>query len=332
MTTTTATQANVTSNVHLAMDMLEHAEPHIVLDRMAKQVPMPKNKRETIYFRRPVTFSAATTPLAEGVTPNATQFDYDSESATLAQYAQHVIVTDLAEDTAENPVVKDAAMICGENIGRTREALLFGTVRAGTSVAYTNGSARSAVNSVLTLGDVRGVVRTLRANKAKPITRVMAPGPNFNTTPIAPAYVAVCHTDVEADIRNLSGFTPAEEYSSQNLIHPNEMGKVEGVRFVCSADLGPWEDVGGSPSTNGVVSTSGSSADVYPILFFGQEAFASVTLKGYGSIEPTIIPASQKTKDDPHGQRGYIGWKIYFASTILNDNWVVRLESSVTDL
>jgi N4-gp56 family major capsid protein len=49
-------------------------------------------------------------------------------------------------------------------------------------------------------------------------------------------------------------------------------------------------------------------------------------------VEPSIIPVGQKTKDDPLGQRGYAGWKMYHVAVILNDLWMERLEVAVTDL
>src|SRR3546814_6015325 len=52
--------------------------------------PMPKNKGTVIKFRRPRTFTAATTPLVEGVTPQSTQFSYEDVEATLKQYGQVV--------------------------------------------------------------------------------------------------------------------------------------------------------------------------------------------------------------------------------------------------
>ncbi|RMD93750.1 MAG: N4-gp56 family major capsid protein [Alphaproteobacteria bacterium] len=330
MAVTNSSAVAVTNNVYLAMDMLEHAEPHIVATRFANQVTMPKNKKETIKFRRPVTFAAADTPLVEGVTPTATQFTYETETATLQQFGQVIEVTDLVEDTAESPVVKEAAMIAGENIGRTIESLLSATIKAGTSVSYANGSSRSAVNTTISLNALRGVVRTLRANKAKPVTRVIQPGPEYNSFAVAPSYVAICHTDVAADIRGLTGFVPAEEYARRKLVHDNELGKVEDIRFVCSADFDPWADAGGSAGS--MKSTSGTNADVYPVVVFGQDAFAAVSLAGYGSVEPSIIPANKRDKSDPLGQRGIVSWKTYFASTILNDAWVHRLEVAVTDL
>ena len=57
--------------------------------------------------------------LIEGVTPTETQFSYEDVSATLRQYGQVVVVTDKIEDLHEDPVLNDASMQAGENIGRS---------------------------------------------------------------------------------------------------------------------------------------------------------------------------------------------------------------------
>lgn len=337
MTQTKFTDSGIslTTNLYAVKEMLKHAEPHIVLDKVAKQVTMPKNKRQQIQFRRPVPFSANTAPLTEGVTPNATAFAYETVNATLNQYGEYVEITDVIEDTAEDPVLKDATMILGENLGRSREALLYSIVKAGTSVSYANGASRSAVNTAITVNGIRGVIRSLRANKAKPVTRILDGSPNENTTPVESAYVAFCHTDVAADIRSLSGFRPVAEYGSRKTISDNELGSFEDVRFVCSADLTPFEDAGGSPGS--MKSTSGSSADVYPIIFMGQDAFGAVTLKGskssgMNSVQLLVNPVGKVDSSDPLAQRGTIGYKTWFTGIRLNETWLERLEVAVTDL
>jgi len=333
MTMTKSTDAGIslTTNVYAEREMLKHAEPEIVLDKLAMAKRMPKNKKETIQFRRPIVFSAADTPLVEGVTPSATQFRYETVSATLRQYGQVVEITDVIEDLAEDPVLQDATMICGENIGRTREALNYGIVKAGTNVFYANGSARTDVNTVVTLAKIRAVVRALRAQKGKKITRILAPSTNYATRAVEAAYVAVTHSDLENDIRNLAGFTPVAEYGSRMPIDPNEVGSVEDVRFVTSADLAPWADGGGAAGST-VLSSAGVSADVYPIMFFSQDAWGTVALRGQGAVEPSIIPVGQKTKDDPLAQRGYVGWKTWHVAVILNQLWMARLEVAAAAL
>lgn len=318
------------TNVYAERKMLRHAGPVMVLDKFGLMRPMPKNKTQTIKFRRPKTFTAATTPLQEGVTPSATQFQYEDVEATLKQYGQVVEVSDVIEDTHEDPVLNDAAVQAGENIGRTIEALTYGVLRAGTNVHYANGSSRSDVNEPVSLNKIRAVTRALQAQKAMQITQILGPGLEYATRACEAAWICVGHTDLEADIRNLPGFLPVAQYGQRKPVHERELGSVENTRFITSPDLPPFTDAGGDE--NGMVSTGGTKADVYPMLFFGKEAYGIVPLRGQGAVSPTILRPGVKDKSDPLGQRGYVGWKTWHTSVILNQLWMARLEVAVTDL
>lgn len=331
MTRYNSTGVTPRTNVYAEREMLKHAQPVMVLDKLAMAKQMPKNKTETISFRRPRTFTAATTPLVEGTTPTTTTFRYDDVQVSLRQYGQVVEWTDVIEDLHEDPVGKDAALQAGENIGRTMEALNWGVVRAGTNVLYANGSQRTDVNTPITLAKQRAVVRALRNQKAQMITRILASGVNYATRAVEAGWVAVAHTDLEADIRNLPGFLPVAQYASRSPVSDHEIGSVENVRYVLSPDLEPFASTGGTPGA-AVVTSGSNAADVYPVVYFGQDAWGTVALRGQSAVSPSIIPAGQKTKDDPLGQRGYVGWKTYHAALILNQAWMARLEVAATAL
>ena len=319
------------TNVYAERQMLKHAMPVMVLEKLGLARQMPKNKTETISFRRPRTFTAATTPLQEGVTPNSTAFSYDTVQTTLQQYGQVVEVTDKIEDLAEDPVLNDASTQAGENIGRTMEALIWGVVRGGTNVIYANGAARGDVNTAISITKHKAAVRALKAQKAMKITQILGSSPNYATKAVEAAYVAVGHTDLESDIRNLPGFLPVAQYGQRSPICEHEIGSVEDVRYILSPDLEPFAGAGAAVGSSGMLDTGGD-VDVYPIIYCGREAFGVVALRGQGAVSPTIIPVGQKTKDDPLGQRGYVGWKTWHASLILNQAWMARLECGATAL
>lgn len=336
MTMTRYSDAGVSprTNVYAERQMLKHAGPVRVLDKFGLVKPMPKNKTQTIKFRRPKVFTAATTPLVEGVTPSATQFSYEDVEVTLKQFGMVVEITDVIEDTHEDPVLNDATVQAGENIGRTMEALDYGVLRAGTNVYYANGSGRSSVNTPISLAKVRAVVRGLKAQKAMKITQILDGSVNFATRAVEASYVAVHHTDLEPDVRNLPGFTPVAQYGSRKPISEYEVGSVEDVRFISSPDLEPLANAGGTYNGSGaaMVSTGGANADVYPVLFFGKEAYGTVPLRGQGSVSPTVLRPGKPNHADPLGQRGYVGWKTWHACVILNQVWMARLEVAATAL
>lgn len=336
MPTTRYTDAGVSprTNVYAERQMLKHAMPIRVLDKFGQLRPMPKNKTQTIKFRRPKIFTAATIPLVEGVTPSATAFAYEDVQVTIKQYGQVVEITDVIEDTHEDPVLNDATVQAGENIGRTMEALDWGVLRAGTNVFFTNGTQRNNVNTPIVLAKQRAVMRSLKAQKSYKITRILSASVNYGTSAIEASYIAVNHTDVEQDVRNMAGFIPVADYGNRSPVSEYELGTVEDTRYICSPDLDSFQDEGGTYNGSGddMVTNLGSSADIYPILYLGKEAYGIVPLRGQGAVSPTILRPGAKSKSDPLGQRGYVGWKTWHAAVILNQVWMARLEAAVTAL
>lgn len=311
--------------------MLSHAEPVTVLAKFALNKPHPRNKTNTIKFRRPVPFDAIEVPLAEGVTPSVGSMSYEDVSVEMKQYGALYGITDAVQDMSEDPVLMDMSMLCGEQAQKTQERVLWNKIKAGTNVAYSNGAARTDVNTAPSLNDIRKAVRYLQSMKAKKFTRVLAGSPDFNTTPVEAAYVAFCHTDLQADLRGISGFTPVAEYGSMKTLCPEEFGTIEDVRIITSPELVQWEDAGGTAGSS-VLSTTGTNADVYPLVIAGMEAFANVPLKGMGALKPTVLNPGQPSKSDPLGQRGYVGWSGRWNSTILNQTWIYRIECAASAL
>lgn len=332
--TTTYGAINQRTAAWAATEALSHAEPVLILGRFGQMKPLPPNKANTVKFRRPIPFTAATTPLVEGVTPVAQKMAYEDVTAVIKQYGKPIEITDVVQDLVEDPVLKDAMMLVGEQAAATIEQIIYGVVKAGTNVFRANGSLRTDINTPITLNKQRQVTRNLKANKAKMITQMLDSSPKFGTFPIEAAYIAACHTDCEADIRNMSGFIPVAEYGTRQPIAPEEIGSCESVRYIGSPDLAPFTDAGAAKAGSGVtmLSTTGTSADVYPIIFFGKEAYGQIPLKGKGAITPIVIPIDKPDKADPMGQRGYVSWKTYFAAVRLNELWMARLECSATDL
>lgn len=313
-----------------ANEMLAHAMPVELLGGMGQQKPIPKNTADNAKFRRPVPFPAALAPLSEGVTPPSRSMNYQDVPVQLMQYGDVVEITDKVQDMSEDPVLKDATSLIGEQAAETKEALMWGVLRGGTSVYYANGAARSAVNTALSISAVRAAIRFLKSQRAQMVTSKITASTSYNTSPVSPAYVAVAHTDLEADLRGMSQFVPVENYASQGGLLPFEIGKIDGIRFCLSPLLTPFTDAGGAKGA--MKSTGGTSADVYPVVVFGKDAFGQTTLRGANSITPMVLNPGEPRGGDPLGQRGTVGWKTYFAGVRLNESWMVRIECAVTNL
>jgi N4-gp56 family major capsid protein len=317
-----------------AVEMLEHAKHVTVLTKFGMQKPMPKNKADNALFRRPITFAPALVPLQEGVTPDAQVMRYEDVPAALEELGAVVLITNKVNDLSEDPVLKDACMLCGEQIAETIEAKTWGILQGGTSVFFaTTGTTpvRDEVDAPIDIKKLHKAVRYLRAQRARRVTQMLSGSPNFATQPIEAGYIAFGHTDLEHDIRNLPGFTPVAAYGSRQPTCSEELGSVENVRFILSPMFDPWEDAG-SATLNGMKSTAGDKVDVYSLVIIGQDAFGLVSIKGQGAIVPSVVSVDTKTKDDPLGQRGYVGWRTWFTAFRAYEPWLARIECGASDL
>lgn len=330
--TTTYGAISQRTAAYAAAKMLEHAEPVLVLQKFADHKQIPKNKADTIKFRRPIPFVVGTNPapVVEGVNPVAKVIQYEDVTATLKQYAGVVEITDKVNDLSEDPVLNDALELNGEEAGEVTEMVTYGAIKGGTNVVYANGTSRTDVNTAVSLNDIRLAVRTISGNRGKKITKILDGSPKYDTHPIEAAYVAVGHTDLAADIRNLAGFTPVSKYGNRKPLCPEEIGSVEDVRFVLSPLLVSMPDAGGDKGAT--VSTSGVKSDVYPLAVFGAKAFGVTPLKGAKAVKPMVVNPDTPSGADPTGQRGYVSWKTWFAALILNESWLCRIECAASDL
>ena len=288
---------------------LKHAEPVICLTKYGMTKPVP--------------LALAKTPLTEGAAPTSKAMQYEDVSVTLDQYGDVVELSDKVQDLAEDPVLKDATAMTGEQSSETIESLMWGILRGGTNVFYSNGSARNAVNTPISLAKQRAVTRQLKVERAKKVTSMVSSSVKYGTEQIDAAYLAVAHTHLEGDIRDMPGFVPTEKYGSMKSL-PYEIGKVEDVRYILTPVLEPFADAGGVE--NGMVSTTGTNADVYPVVYFGKDAYGHIALKGKDAVEMKIRQPGQIDSNDKLGQVGWVGWKTWWKGFRANEAWMVRLE------
>jgi N4-gp56 family major capsid protein len=307
-------------------ELLTRGLPYLVLEKFGQAKPLPSNSSKVMKFRRYNSLPTTPVALVEGVTPASRALVVTDVTATLQQYGDLVTITDVIMDTHEDPVLQEAVEVLGEQAAQMIEKMRFGVLKAGTNVQYANGASRTAVNTVITVALQRRCVRSLKRQSGRPITSIVRSTPSFGTENVAPGYVALIHPDCEADVRALPGFTPAEKYGSITPFE-NELGKLDDVRYMSSTIFEPFGNAGGAAGA--MLSTSGSNADVYPILFLARDAYGIVALKGQYACTPMVV--NPKPSDsDPLAQRGHVAWKCMQTCVILADIWMVRAEVAAT--
>lgn len=326
--------------------MLKRALPLLVFEKFGQPYPLPTNSTQTAKFRRyflsGATGSAgsgtgdfytplATTPLVEGVTPEGRSLANQDYTVQLAQYGDYITITDVIMDTHTDNVLAEATDILGENAAETVETLRFNVLKAGTNVHYAGQVAdRSTVASTITLEDQRRVTTSLSRQNAKKITSVVGSSADFNTKSVEAAYVAVVHPDLETDIRDMQGFKPVADYGPHTTPWEGEIGSVEQVRYIATTVAKPFADLGAAVGSTGLRSTTGTSIDVYPVLYFARDAFGIVPLKGKSSMTPMVVNP-KPAPGDPLAQRGTVGWKLWTATVILQEAFMVRLEVGASE-
>jgi N4-gp56 family major capsid protein len=210
----------------------------------------------------------------------------------------------------------------GERVTFVNELIVWGALKACTNQYFGGtGTTRATVNGGLTLGLIRKITKNLQANHAKPVTSVLKASGNYGTDAVAAGYIVYCHTDFEPDIRDLPGFVPAEKYATGTPM-PNEIGKCERFRFITSPEFPSYQDAGAAVGATGLSSTSGSNIDVYPFIVTGADAWSQIAVRGKESLDPTFLKPGEKSKSDPHGQRGYAGTIWWKAVMIENNGWM----------
>jgi N4-gp56 family major capsid protein len=319
--------------------------PYLHFEKFGQTYPLPTNSTNTAKFRRyflsGATGSAgtgsgayyvpvATTPLVEGVTPAGSKLANQDYTVTLKQYGDYVTITDVIQDTHTDPVLQAATDILGEQAALTVETLRFNILKAGTNLFRANAvGARNLIVTPPSLTDLRRVATSLNRQNAKKITQVVASNPDFNTKSVEAAYMAVCHPDLETDLRGLTGFKPVADYGPHTTPFEGEIGSIEQIRFLTTTVAAPYADLGGAAATMRATTNAAVACDVYPILVFGRDAYGIVPLKGKSSMTPMVVNP-KPAAGDPLAQRGTVGWKLWTETVILQQAFMAVLETAAT--
>lgn len=314
---------------YVVVDLLKRAMPYLCLEKFGQAKSLPGNKTQSMRFRRYNSLGLRTTPLTEGVTPTSEKLTATDITATLTQYGGLVEITDVIMDTHEDPVLQEATAVSGEQAAKTVETLRYNVLKACANVFYANSVAnRADVVAVIARADQRKIVRALERQEAQHITSIVKSTPSFNTESILPAFVGITHVDMTSDIRSMTGFTSVADYGNISAWE-TEIGACEDVRYLKSTIFSPYENAGSTVVTD-KLTTNGFNCDVYPVMYFGKDAYGLIALKGQYAIVPIVINPVP-SKSDPLGQRGSVAWKTMQTTVILNDAWMAVFEAAATD-
>lgn len=274
------------------------------------------------------------------VTPDFDQLESEVISTTIRQYGRYVPVTDLMELLGQDPYISIITERQAQQAAEVIDLLCYKTFRNPANTIYAGGAAitsRAAVNGVVSTADLDRAIRHLEGLDAEKLTEMLAATPDVSTQPLRPSYVAICHPILRYDLEALNGFVPVEQYANSSQAMDFEIGSYKGVRFLVTTQAVAFDRDGdnslgaGAAGTSLVEDASGSYAEVYPIVIFAKDAVGTATIGGMDSIVPKVVrPTPSGT--DPLGQRGTVGYTFMHGQLILNEDWIITIETGVSTL
>lgn len=330
-------------------EILAHAVPEERLSRTGRQVKFPKNNSDTYVARRWIPYGAtAANPnqffangsgdrgnavvashlTQEGVTSAPDSITPMDVTVVMNQYDCLYAFTDKTYDLYEDDIPAAMKEQVGNRITLVNELIIQGALKAGTNQYYGGtGTTRATVNGGVSLSLLRSVMNSLLANHGKMTNVMLQPSPDFDTSAVGEGCFIYGHTDLEGNFRDLPNFTPVEKYASGKP-QDGEIGKCERYRVILMPDMPSFQNAGAAATswTGGGTpydtAGTGAAVDVYTLIVLAKDAFSQVAVRGLDSIDPTFLPPGEKTKSDPHGQRGYAGAKWWKAVMIENNGWM----------
>lgn len=316
---TTGNDLSPEMKTYYDMRLLDYAQANLVHDQFGQKRPIPKNGGKTIEFRSFTPLAKATMPLTEGVTPNGNQLDVKAITATVAQYGDFIVQSDVLELTALDNTILEATKLLGRQAGMTLDTIVRNVLVAGTNVMYApkiNAStgAETAVSSragldttaVLTVDLVEQVVAELRAQNA----------PTINGD-----YIAIIHPYTAYDLMRDPDWRDPHKYADTTNLYEGEIGKIGGVRFVQSTEAKIWRD-STCPAQSGATPAYYA---VFASLFFGDGAYGTTEVSG-GGLQTIVKQKGSAGTADPLDQRSSVGWKAMKTAEILLPSYLIRVE------
>lgn len=298
--------------VYYEKQLLEDSKANLVHGQFGQKKKIPKGNGKSIEFRKFTQLPPATQPIAEGVTPDGNKLDVKAITAEVEQYGDYILMSDLLDLTAVDPVLVEASKVLGNQASLTLDTLTRDELHTGNNVMYAQkvvGDVKTDITSRKDLTDtarltVDGVYRAAAALK------------RMNAPKINGYYVAIVHPDAAFDIVRDDEWVEAHKYASPEEIYEGEIGKIGGVRFVESSNAKIYKD-----------NTCPDGLAVYGTLFFGADAYGDVELEG-GGLEHIVKQKGSSGTADPLNQRSSAGWKASHTSIILHQERLLRFEST----
>lgn len=305
----------------------------------------------TVKWRRIENLAFATTALGETVGNTSWQMGRTAATPTitdlteaLAKYGNFINYSEELDLFNVNSRAAQLMDNLGENAGMSLNVLQRDKYDGEATDRFAGGvAATTAIVAAITLNDIRYCRNQLNRLSAMQFFPQATGSRNIDTSTVRLSYFGICHSDVEEDVRQLSGFVGVEQYAGYTATFDSEFGAVGGVRW-SSTEIAPIATGAGTTSAAGLRGAAINQNDIYSTFIYGRDACGTV---GLGEQHTTSIymggdeiPAVRLIRKgvgsagaaDPFNEFGSLAWKAWWAGKVLNGDWFQKLETGASDL
>ena len=298
----------------------------------AKTIPANSNTKKG-YANRYKNVLPATTPLVEydGTVKTANKIIREEVEYEVAHYGDYVTYTDELDLYDYENIQSSFLDVLSDQASMTVETIRRDALRGGTNVIYANGAvsrlalvdAEVAVagDGLITANDLKIAALKLKTQRGRKFKKVIAGTTAVGSKAIRSAYIGVVSPEVTEDLRELTKWKDVEDYSDfGKAINEDEVGSWGDFRFVESFNNDPVVQTG----------TDTNDYNVFLTILMAMDAYATTTIRGKGGIKTIVKKLGSSGALDPLDQFGTIGWKLIAGCAILNEAWLIRIESVAT--
>lgn len=199
-------------------------EPRLTKNRVyardAQTRQLPKHNGKTVNFRRYKNLPVNTTPLVEGVTPEALSMEMEEFSATIKQHGDYIETSDLSQWVMLDDQHMEAAVLLADQAAEKLDTIDRDALMLGSNVMWANDkTSRSGLvaTDVLNSTEIRKAVRALKNANVKRFPDGF--------------YHAIIHPYTWFDLQNDSMWQDVAKYQDKSKIETGEIGTLFDVKF-----------------------------------------------------------------------------------------------------
>lgn len=296
---------------------LERAKIELRHDFGAQTKNVPMNSGSVVRWSRFSPLALITSSLSEGTNPSEIAMTATQVSATLADYGNVTNVSSLYSMTQIEEGLEEHISVHGQNAGESIDRLIRQELASGATSQIVSGATLASdimTTDVFSGVEIRKAVRTLKKNKAQKFE--------------GGYYRGIIGPDTAYDLFGDTEWLDAHRYTTSDAITRGVIGKLHGVEFVETNNQ--HFDLTAGLSGTPVTATSAGVVTVYSNFIFGKNAYGVVNLGGIAAPKVIVKNPGAGDTSNPLDMFSTVGWKMPFATKVLNSNWIINVKTGAT--